>query len=205
MFLRSPHHSMKRLLPLVSLCMILAACTDTTGLSPDSSRGPLGNPNAVVVLTEYADLQCPACKVAFEKINTPLLSTYGDKIRMEFKHFPLQQLHRFALEAAMAAECSADQGKFWEYVDLVYVNQEKLKTEQLSLWAKDLQLDTQLFDRCLASKIKRKTVLADYEEGKELGVSGTPSYFVNGQRVDTGFDTISTAIDAALKGAERKL
>ena len=196
---------MNRLLPITLSLVALAACTDTAGLSKESSRTVRGNPDAVVTVTEYADLQCPACRAAHEKISAPILEKFGAHIRFEYKHFPLRSLHRYALEAALAAECAADQGKFWNYVDLVYTEQEKLDVSQLSRWAKALALDTDLFGRCLTSQIKRETVLADYEEGKALGVSGTPTYFVSGQKVESGVDTIDAAIEAALGGGVQKL
>ena len=196
---------MKRLLPIAISLIVLAACTDTTGLSEKSSRGPRGNPQAAVTVAEFADLQCPACQAAHAQITTPLLAKYGAQIRFEFKHFPLRSLHRYALEAAMAAECAADQGKFWEYVDMVYAEQKKLDIEQLSVWAKALGLDQDLFGRCMKTKIKRGTVLADYEEGQGLGVTGTPTYFVNGKKEESGFDTLSAAIEEALGGGMQRL
>lgn len=198
-------NTLKKHIPLVASLLFLAACTDTTGLSEQSSRGPRGNPSAAVTVIEYGDLQCPACQAAHEKITKPLLKKYGAQIRFEFHHFPLRSIHRYALEAATAAECAADQGKFWEYVDLVYAEQKNLTIEQLPKWAKDLGIDTDLFGRCYKSKIKRSTVLADYEEGKGLGVSGTPTYFVNGKRVESGFDTLSAAIEGAPGGMMQKL
>ncbi|MBM3228097.1 DsbA family protein [Candidatus Peribacteria bacterium] len=189
---------MKRFLTYSVAVLALVACTDTSGLSKDSAKVPRGNPDAIVVVTEFADLQCPACQVAHERISAPLLEKYGAQVRLDFLHFPLRSLHRYALEAAMASECAADQGKFWEYVDLVYTEQKKLNIDQLSRWAGTLALDTALFDRCLKSEIKRETVLADYEKGKELGVSGTPTFFVNNQKVESGFDALSAAIDAII-------
>lgn len=196
---------MKRILALAAATLTLVACTDTTGLSEKSSRGPKGNPNAAVTVVEFGDLQCPACQAAHMQITAPLLEKYGTQISFEFKHFPLRSLHRYALEASMASECSADQGKFWEYVDMVYTEQKKLDIDQLSVWAKALGLDTDLFNRCMDTKIKRSTVLGDYEEGQKLGVSGTPTYFVNGKKVESGFDTLSAAIEGALGGVMQKL
>jgi protein-disulfide isomerase len=90
-------------------------------------------------------------------------------------------------------------------VDLNYEEQKKLDVAQLTVWAKALSLDANLFDKCLKSQIKRDVVLADYEEGKALGVSGTPTYFVNGQKIESGFDTISAAIESVLGGGMQKL
>jgi protein-disulfide isomerase len=196
---------MKRTLIFVVITLTLAACTNTTGLSEQSSRGPKGNPQAAVTVMEFADLQCPACQTAHAQITAPLLEKYGTQIRFTFKHFPLRSIHRYALEAAMASECAADQGKFWEYVDMVYSEQKKLDVDQLSVWAKNLGLDLGIFDRCMNSKIKRSTVLADYDEGQKLGVTGTPSYFVNGKKIESGVDTLSKAIEEALGGMMQRL
>lgn len=196
---------MQKLLPLLLGTIFVTACVDTTGLSSESSRGPRGNPNGVVVVTEYGDLQCPACKSAHEGVNKPLLEKYGNQVRFEFMHFPLQSIHRYALEAAQASECAADQGKFWEFVDTAYEHQKELSSSTLRQWAALLSLDGSLFDRCVKSKIKKDAVLEDYEKGTNLGVTGTPTYFVNGTKVQAGFDTISKAIDVTLKGAMQKL
>lgn len=192
---------MKKLSLILGLTILLAGCgVDTTGLSEQSSRGPTGNPNALVTVTEYGDLQCPACKSAYDLINKPLLAQYGDKIRFEFKHFPLQTIHEHAMEAAQAAECAADQGKFWEFLDTDYEHQADLSSGQLRTWAGDLKLDTALFDRCVSSGIKQKTVQADYDEGEAKGVNSTPTYYVNGQKTtDNSLTSLSAAIDAALK------
>jgi hypothetical protein len=100
--------------------IFLVACTngDTA-----STRPPRGNPNAVVLVEEYADLQCPACRAAHGKISIPIVQKYSSQIRFEYKHFPLRSIHRFALDAAEMSECAADQGKFWEFVDFNYEHQ----------------------------------------------------------------------------------
>ena len=181
----------------------LSACgVDTTGLSAESSRYPMGMPSSAVIVMEYADLQCPACKATSEQIVKPLMEQYGSRIRLDFKHFPLQGLHAFALEAAMASECAADQGKFWEFIDLSYANQQKLSSTALREWATTLQLDGPLFERCVSSGIKKKTVLADYAEGDTLGVNSTPTFFVNGKKVVIQqTDDLKTAVEAALAQA----
>ncbi len=192
--------TLSRLLPvLLTSALIVSACgVDTTGLSAESSRTAKGPASATVTVTEYADFQCPACAAAYTLINQPLLAKYGSSIRFEFMHFPLRQLHANAFEAAQAAECAADQGKFWEFVDIDYTNQKDLSSSMLRTWAKTLSLDTDLFDRCVKSGIKGDTVMEDFAQGEKLGVQGTPSYFVNGERVKSNsIEAISAAIDAA--------
>jgi len=184
----------------------LTGCTDTTGLSGKSSKGPhpKSTPNAVITVMEFADLQCPACRKAQSLIVAPMLEQYGSSIRYEFKHFPLQSIHQYALSAAQAAECAADQGKFWDYIDLAYDDQANLNKRSLEKWAEVLQLDTDLFSRCLKSKIKRDVVLTDFRQGKQMNVSGTPTFFVNGKKV-SGLDDIGAAIQEAKNGASMRL
>ncbi len=195
---------MKRFLVL-GITFLVAACNSASGISAESSRTPAGNPNATVIIEEFADLQCPACAVAHPTVVKPLLEKYGSQIRYEFKHFPLRSIHRYALDASEASECAADQGKFWEYADLVYSNQDDLNFEALPAWAAELQLDTKLFDRCWKSHVKRDAVLADYSEGRDRGISSTPTFLVQGKQVEAGFDTLSAAIEEALKGSSMPL
>jgi len=188
---------------LLAACVLLIGCADTAGLSKESSRPPKGDPNAVVVVQEYSDLQCPACRSVHEVVVKPLLAQYSNRIRFEFKHFPLQSIHPFALRAAMAAECAADQGKFWEYVDIVFANQQELSARALDEWAAELALDTELFKRCLDSQVKKDTVLADYRSARNLDLMGTPTFLVNGAVVPT--NQIIPAIDAAYASITKRL
>jgi protein-disulfide isomerase len=196
---------MKRLLLISLSTLALAACVDTTGLSPESSRTARGNADAFVTVVEYGDLQCPACKSAVDTINTPLLEQYGNQIRFEFKHFPLRSIHEYALELAEAAECSADQGKFWEFIDTAYAKQDQLSTKAITEWATSLGIDAELFNRCMKSDIKRDTILADYAAGEDAGVSGTPTYLVNGTKVESNLQAIGAAIQTALAGGGQRL
>lgn len=192
---------MRKLLLLAPL-VVLAACVDTTGLSATihTDAHPETSDNALVTVTEYADLQCPACRSAHGTVVAPLIAKYGTQIRYDFRHFPLSG-HRYAMQAAEAAECAADQGKFWEYVDTIFVNQPELSPEKLEEWARDFDLDTELFSRCVDSHIKRKAIQASYDEGRAKGVNGTPTFFVNGQQTPASVADLSAAIDAALSQA----
>jgi protein-disulfide isomerase len=194
---------MKKLLTLSILSTsFLVACG---GDSDVSVRPPKGNANAVVVVEEFADLQCPACSAAHAKVTAPLLAKYRNDIRFEFKHFPLRSIHRFALDAAEMSECAADQGKFWEFVDIAFEKQKDLDLEAIMDWAEVIGLDTDQAERCWKSHSKRDIVLNDYKAGRDLDVAGTPTFFVNGQRVQTGVDTLGEAIEAALKGNQMPL
>lgn len=188
--------------------VLLTACNvDTTGISLQSSRGPnpKSNANAAVVVTEFGDLQCPACRAAQSQVVPQLLAKYGSQIRFEFKHFPLRSIHQYTMVDAEASECAADQGKFWEYEQLAYDKQPDLNSSAPETWAKQIGLDMNLFDRCTRSHIKKKEILADYDEGTKLGVQGTPTFFVNGKKVESTVDAIGAAIDEAGKGAAQRL
>lgn len=190
---------------LISSLLLSACGVDTTGLSPNTSRKAAGNPTASVTVVEYGDLQCPSCKSAYTILNQPLLQKYGSKIRFEFRHFPIRTIHQYAFEAAQASECAADQGKFWEFVDLAYAHQEDLNSDALRTWAKTLSLDEALFDRCVRSEIKGDTIMSDYDQGKQIGVQGTPTFLVNGVRVQSTMEDLSAAIDAALAGGSKEM
>ncbi len=198
---------MKRFLLTTALLALVACGVDTTGLSPDSSKGvsPKSNANAIVSVVEYGDLQCPACKGAYNKVVTPLLQKYGAQIRFEFKQFPLIRIHEYALAAAEASECAADQGKFWEFLDLAYTEQAKLNTAELDAWGTSLHLDLPLFDRCRASHIKRIMIMAEEAAGEKLGVNSTPTFFVNGTKVENSVDAIGKLIEEAAGKAGKML
>lgn len=206
---------MKKVITYLALVLLLSACgVDTTGISPTSSKKPQGNPSASVIVQEYSDFQCPACRVAHSLIVQPLLQKYKTQISFEFKQFPLMTIHPYALAFAEASECAADQGKFWEYSDMMFERQLQMDKEQKSAttadidtWARDLNLDMTLFGRCTKSRIKRASILAEFEAGRKLNVGGTPTFFVNGQKLEANdLGTLSAAVDAALvKSAGRKL
>ena len=179
--------------------LLLAACSSAVGPVVLSSRDPhpSSNPNAPVVVVEYSDLQCSACRTAHENIVKPLLEHFGTRIRFEVRHFPLMSMHPRALDAAQAAECAGDQGKFWEYADIAFARQREMSREALSVWAEEISLDASRFEACLASGSKRALVLSEFEEGMERGVEGTPTFFVNGKRVEGKLAAIQRAIEAA--------
>lgn len=136
-------------------------------------RGPR---NAPVQLVEFADYECPYC----EKVN-PLIQKlqeeYGDKVSVAYKDFPLPMHHR-AQKAAEAARCAGEQGKYWEYHDVLYYSRQ-LDVNELKKHAQVLKLDENSFSKCLDGGLEAAAVKKDLEEGKKLGLTGTPSFFVN--------------------------
>lgn len=189
-------------------CVLLAACTQSIpdDISTELTSSPKGNVNSPIVVQEFADLQCPACRSAHTNVTAPLLEQYGSKIQFEFIHFPLRQIHRYALPAAMAAECAADQGRFWQYVDHVYENQDTLTTTMLDEYATAVGVpDIDLFNRCVESEAKREGVLENYEQGRIAEVTGTPTFFVNGVKVNSSLGALSAAIDAEIAKVDAQL
>jgi protein-disulfide isomerase len=142
-------------------------------------RGPA---NAPVTIVKFEDFQCPFCRQV-QSTFTQLESRYGDKIRVVHRDFPIDQLHPQARRAAEGARCANEQGKFWAYHDRVYAAVLSADPNQLSALAKDVGLDVDAFDRCLAGGQFKAAVQADLAEGTKLGVSSTPAFFVNGRLI----------------------
>ena len=140
----------------------------------------LGDKDAKVVIVEFSDFQCPACKAAHPIVKR-ITSEYGKKILFVYRHFPLIAAHQYALKAAEAAEAAGEQGKFWEYHDLLFANQENLKTENLKKYAEELGLDMNKFNEALDSGKFKDKVTSDMDDGENLGVSSTPTFFINEQ------------------------
>jgi len=136
-----------------------------------------GAPDAPVVFVEFADYECPYCQKVNPQIQQ-LKKEYGDKVTLVFKDFPLP-MHHTAQKAAEAARCAGEQGKFWEYHDVLFYSKQ-LDVDALKEHARVLKLDGDKFDACLDNGTEAAAVKQDLEEGKSLGLTGTPSFFVNG-------------------------
>jgi protein-disulfide isomerase/rhodanese-related sulfurtransferase len=147
-------------------------------IRPDSHMS--GNPQAPVTIVEFGDFQCPACGKEQEAIRE-IRQKYGGQICWVFRQFPIPSLHEFAEAAAVASECAADQGKFWEAVDKLYDNQTDLSNNALRRYAAELGLDTVRFNQCLNSQATLARVRRDLDDAHALGVRGTPTFFVNQQ------------------------
>jgi protein-disulfide isomerase len=155
-----------------------------------------GPENAKVTVVEFSDFQCPFCSRAANVVHQ-LREKYSDRVRFVFRQFPLD-FHQQAHLAAQAALAAHQQGKFWEFHDLLFQNQSALGREQLEAYAKQLKLTN--IDQALDGSKFKAAVDADVSLGNEVAVTGTPTMFINGKRVSnpTDFDTVSKAIDAAL-------
>jgi protein-disulfide isomerase len=138
-----------------------------------------GDANAPVTIVEFSDFQCPFCKQA-EGTLQAVIAKYGSKVRLAYMDFPLREIHPRAQAAAEAARCAHEQGKFWEYHDVLYADQSKLDTPGLIATARGLGMNEQTFQSCLDSGKFKSKIEADLAEGQKVGVSGTPGFFING-------------------------
>jgi len=143
-----------------------------------------GNLEASVSLVEFSDFECPACGYASNQLGA-WLEAYTDKIKFEYRNYPLSSIHKYAFQAAEAAECAADQGYFWEYYDKLFANQQNLSKKDLALYASQIdKLDLELWQDCLDSDAKAKRVQDDLDEARRMGLSFTPTFILNGQVID---------------------
>ena len=143
-----------------------------------------GSENAPVTLIEFSDFECPFCGRFFQQTLPQIEENYikTGKVRHVFRDFPLT-FHQYAQKAAEASECADEQGKFWEYHDKLFENQNALDTGSLKQYAKDLGLDTAKFNSCLDSGKMTSEVQKDFSDGAQSGVSGTPTFFINGIQI----------------------
>ena len=164
----------------------------------DHIQGPMDAP---VTLVQYGDYECPYCGAAYPIIKE-VQARMGEGLRFVFRNFPITTSHPHAEQAAEAAEAAAAQGKFWEMHDLLYENQRHLRDRDLHGYAKQLGLDTELFDKELAEHLHADRVHEDFLSGVRSGVNGTPTFYINGARHDDSYDTetMLSALERAASG-----
>jgi protein-disulfide isomerase len=138
-----------------------------------------GNAAAVVSIVEFGDFQCPYCR-AVQPVLEQLLQKYAGRVSISFRDLPLRQIHPQAQQAAEAARCVGDQGKFWEYHDALYASQAKLGAADLLDQARAIGADTGQFQECLNSGKFRTQIQKDVEAAALAGVNATPMFFING-------------------------
>jgi protein-disulfide isomerase len=158
-----------------------------------------GIPAAPVTIVEFTDFECPSC-ARTQPVLEEIVNEYSGKVRLVVRDFPLDQ-HTHALKAAEAAEAAREQGKYWEYTALMFKNQSALEIDKLKEYATQLGLDRKRFDASLDSGKYSDKVQLDVQEGYRLGVSATPTVFINGRKMrERTPEFLKSAIDAALKG-----
>ena len=149
-----------------------------TEVSHDPDR-VTGDPNAPITIVEFSDFQCPFCKRAYPVIKQ-LISKYPTQIKLSYRDFPLRQIHPQADAAAVAARCAGEQGKFWQYHDILFESNQPLNTLSFMSHATTLNLDTTQFDKCLSTGQFAESIESDLQDGSRAGVNGTPAFFING-------------------------
>jgi protein-disulfide isomerase len=152
----------------------------------------LGPETAAVTLVEYGDYEYPIVK--------ELLRRLGNQLRFAYRHFPLTQVHPHAEHAAQAAEAAGRQGKFWEMHDMLFENQGALEDADLIRYARALGLDQSRFVRDMGDPAVIEHIREDVYSGIQSGVSGTPTFFINGVRHDGSWDldTLLATIEDAM-------
>ena len=140
-----------------------------------------GPADAPVTIVKFEDFQCPYCRRAHATLRE-LRQRYGDKLRIVHRDFPIESLHPGVTRLHYAARCAEEQGKFWEYQDVLYAAPAKATSEQLAAMAVQVGLDGPAFESCLAAGSKYEAaVKKDFDQGVALGVTGTPAFFINGR------------------------
>jgi protein-disulfide isomerase len=187
------------------LGMVWLAGKDSGGLSNNeaslvdavnASDRIKGNTEGQVELVEYSDLQCPACKSYYPLVKQ-LVEEFSRDVKFVYRHFPLKQIHPNAELAARASEAAGQQDKFWEMHDLLFERQSEWShssnntaRDQFIGYAISLELDRETFENDLDSDIVKEKVDNDYQSGVSAGVVGTPTFFVNGEKITNpaGYD-----------------
>lgn len=164
-----------------------------------------GDPKkAKVIVYEYSDFECPACR-AFVPIIKNLKEKYKDEIALVYRHFPLIEIHPKAVYASQAAEAAGKQGKFWEMHDILFSRQDEWKNSQnhkelFIKYAQELNLDLKKFEEDYESQEIKNKILEERKEALNLGLTGTPSFFVNNRFVNlTSFDSLEKEIEKEIK------
>jgi len=139
-----------------------------------------GAETAPVTIVKFEDFHCPYCR-RVQGTLSELLVRYGDKVKVVHRDFPLDTVHPQARAAHEAARCAGEQGKFWAYHDTLFANGPTSSPDDLRTFARETGLDAGKFEECLESGRTRAAIEADVAEGNRLGLTGTPSFFINGR------------------------
>ena len=159
----------------------------------------LGPAHAQATVVEYGDFECPNCKQAAPAVKL-LLSRFENRVRLIFRHFPLEEVHPHALMAAEAAECAGAQHKFWPMHDLLFENQAREKPHDLRSYAERLGLDLERYDSEMRDHLYLQRIREHQASGRASGARSTPTFFVNDrvQDVSFGIQALFDAVAAVL-------
>jgi protein-disulfide isomerase len=170
----------------------------------------MGSPNAKVTIIEFADYQCPNCRAFWRETLPRIKKEYVEtgKVRIVFRDFPIQEIHPEATITAIAAECAEDQGKYFEFHDKVYREQDRrgrdvvrYRVNDLKRWAMEIGLEAASFNECVDSERYKEEVAKDFKNGADVGINGTPIFFVNGRMIAGAqpFSNFQRVIEEELK------
>jgi protein-disulfide isomerase len=164
----------------------------------------LGAYGAPITLVEYGDFECPNCKQAAPAVKL-LLERFEERVRLVFRHFPLEEVHPHALLAAEAAEAAGAQGKLWPMHDLLFENQSHLKLSNLHGYAERLGLDMARYTAEMDDHVYLQRVREHIEGARASGVHATPTFFLNGKVHDVSFGirTLFDSVQQLLDGRAR--
>ncbi len=159
-----------------------------------------GSSHASITLMHYGDFECPYSREGARVVEA-LQGQFDDQLRIAFRHFPLTAKHPHAQRAAEAAEAAAAQGKFWKMTEVLFAYQHKLSDPYLTRYAMLLGMDAEKFEHDLATHAHMERVCADVLSGRQSGVIGTPTFFINGQRYkgSNNLPSLKAAIQLALE------
>lgn len=162
----------------------------------------LGPADAPITIIEFSDYECPFCKKWHNETWPLIQQNYGDKVRLVYRDFPLTGLHANALAAAEAANCAGAQNKYWDFNNTLFSSNERLSRTMFENVASGLGLDMATFKQCLDNNPYQQEVQADYQYAENLGVSSTPTFFVNGLALIGAqpYEVFAQLIDMELKG-----
>jgi protein-disulfide isomerase len=190
---------LKELQPRYPVTVALRAPTVEVATEGEPSLGPTSAP---VTIVEFSDFQCPYCRQAQDTLKR-LMAAYEGKIKLVFRDFPLRSIHPQAQKAAEAAQCAAEQQKFWPYHDKLFAST-NLQMDELKKFAQELALNMEQFTSCLDSSKYAAGIEADMQAGQQAGVNATPAFFVNGYPLSgaASYERFKELVDAALEQAQ---
>lgn len=143
----------------------------------------LGNSKAQITVVEFADFECPYSREEFP-IFREMASKYGDRVRFIYRDFPLEDIHKNARRAALAANCAGAQNKYWQMHDKIYLSADAMTDADLAHYGQEIGLDASAFAACLLLPSGNAKIDQDLADGAGLGVRGTPTFFINGQKIE---------------------
>ena len=192
---------------IAAVVIVVAGVSAATAPPVRAATPSLGASTAPVTIIEYADYQCPYCATWAKTVEPQIKQAYIDTGKVKLEWHDMAWMGGESKDAANAARCAGDQGKFWAYHDLLYQSQAgqnsgAFSKDRLKAFGQQLGLKAATFDACVDSDKYGGAVQADFAQAAKLGITGTPAFFINGQRIDGAqpYSAFQSAIDSALAG-----